>query len=141
MTARTSVEMMAALGEIVDDLEVAEPHEKGMALQPENARRKVDDEQLELEDVLGVASAKVRDRTSPRDEVRDLEVAELHGKGMALQPENEPRRVDDEQLELEDDLGVPSAKVRDRTSLDGYAADPRVDEPSSKEPADEPPVE
>ena len=94
-----------------------------------------------LADDLGEASAKVRDRTSPRDEVDDLEVAESHGKGMALQPENAPRRVDDEQLELEDVLGVASAKVRDRTSLDDHAADPRVGEPSSKEPADEPPVD
>ena len=94
-----------------------------------------------LADDLGEASAKVRDRTSPRDEVDDLEVAESHGKGMALQPENAPRRVDDEQLELEDVLGVASTKVRDRTSPDDHAADPRVAEPSSKEPADEPPVD
>ena len=94
-----------------------------------------------LADDLGEASAKVRDRTSPRDEVDDLKVAESHGKGMALQPENAPRRVDDEQLELEDVLGVASAKVRDRTSLHDHAADPRVGEPSSKEPADEPPVD
>ena len=87
-----------------------------------------------------MASAKVRDRTSPTEDVDDLESAE-NEKGMALQPENSTRKVDDEQLELEDVLGVASAKVRDRTSLDDHAADPRVAEPASKEPADEPPVD
>ena len=137
MAAQTSVEVMAALGEIADALDVAKSQGNGMALQPENEPRPVDDEQLELEDVLGVGSAKVRDRTSPTEDVDD---AESHEKGMALLPENSTRRVDDEQLELEDDLGVPSAKVRDRTSFDDHAADPRVDEPSLKEPADEPPA-
>ena len=137
MAAQTSVEVMAALGEIADALDVAKSQGKGMALQPENEPRKVDDEQLELEDVLGDGSAKVRDRTSPTEDVDD---AESHEKGMALLPENSTRRVDDEQLELDDDLGVPSAKVRDRTSFDDHAADPRVDEPSLKEPADESPA-
>ena len=60
---------------------------------------------------------------------------------MALLPENSTRKVEDGQLELEDVLGVASAKVRDRTSLDDHAADPRVAEPASKGAADEPPVD
>ena len=38
---------------------------------------------------------------------------------------------------MEDVLGAAAAKVRDRTSLDNHAADPRVVEP----PSDEPPVD
>ena len=71
MAAHTSVEVMAALGEIADALEVAKSQGKDMALQSENEPTKVDDEQLELQDVLGVGSAKVRDRTSPTEDVDD----------------------------------------------------------------------
>ena len=60
---------------------------------------------------------------------------------MVLQAENSTRKVEDEQLELDDVLGVAAAKVRDRTSLDNHAADPRVVEPASREPSDEPPVD
>ena len=98
----------------------------------------VGDPLRKLEDDLGVGSAKVRDRTSPTEDVDD---AESHEKGMALLPENSMRKVEDGQLELEDVLGVASAKVRDRTSLDDHAADPRVAEPASKGAADEPPVD
>ena len=94
-----------------------------------------------LEDDLGEAAAKVRDRTSPDSRVDELEVAEPDRKGRTLQTENSTRRVDDEQLELDDVLGVAAAKVRDRTSLDDNAVDPRVVEPATKEPTDEPPVD
>ena len=81
---------------------------------------KVRDPTRKLEDDLGEVAAKVRDRTSPDSGVDDLEVAEQpepDRKGMTLQAENSTRKVDDEQLELDDVLGVAAAKVRDRTSL------------------------
>ena len=94
-----------------------------------------------MEDDLGEVSAKVRDETSLDSGVDDLEAAENDRKSRTLQPENSTTKVDNEQLELDDVLGVAAAKVRDRTSLDDHAVDPRVAEPASKEPADEPPVD
>ena len=88
-----------------------------------------------------MASAKVRDKTSPDSGVDDLEAAETDRKSRTLQAENSTRRADNAQLELDDVLGVAAAKVRGRTSLDDHAADPRVVEPATKEPTDEPPVD
>ena len=112
-----------------------------VALLSEISTMKVRDQPRKLEDDLGEVATKVRDRTSPDSRVDDLEVAEPDGKDMDLQAEISTRKVEDGKLELDDVLGAAAAKVGDRTSLENHAADPRVVEPTSKEPSDEPPVD
>ena len=70
----------------VDDLEVTEPDRKDMVLQAEISTRKVEDGKIELEDVLGAASAKVRDRTGLDNHVADPRIVEPDQK----EPSDEP---------------------------------------------------